>query len=113
MKINMDNKKTSLAVLLKVELQYILEHHSFDVDRENADEYIIWIEMSEMMRDIAREYTEEECESYWYELAYHPDDNSVYVMVVGDANAEHLKIWKRTEELIRIMAKTERGGVKH
>lgn len=102
MKIKTHN---NLPKLLKENLHYVLKRHTFDVDRTEPDEYLIWIQMADIMTNIAKEFVQEECESYWYELAYHPDDDSIYVMVVGDANAEHLKIWKRTEELIRIMAK--------
>ena len=95
--------KNSLMVLLEKELAYILSNKTFEVDTGNKEEYILWIPMSEMMTMFARDFVQEENETYWYELCYHPDDDSVYVNVVGDANAEHLEIRKQTEQTIRKM----------
>lgn len=56
------------------------------------DENYAWLQIPKCLHQKAKEITEEDLDMYWYEVCYHPDDDSVYVAIVGDVNAETLQL---------------------
>ena len=97
-------------------LDYLSDDEIADIKIEHIDdgyEPECWIEIPEHLRSTVENAVGVDLcspnESYWYQIEYHPDNDSIAFGINTDINLENLEVSKETEDRFKNRFREELG----
>ena len=97
-------------------LDYLSDDEIADIEIEHIDdgyEPDCWIEIPERLSSTVENAVGVDLcspnESYWYQIEYHPDDDSIAFGINTDINLENLEVSKETEDRFKNRFREELG----
>ena len=97
-------------------LDYLSDNEIDTLKVEHIDDGLeptIWLVIPEHMRDIVENGVGIDLcspnEDYFYQIEYHPDDDSIFFGIDTDMNVETLNVSKETEDRFKAKFKKELG----
>lgn len=87
--------------ILLNEFKKIIKENQMIKTEGNNEEYYSYIKIPKQFNNEAQKITEENLEDYWFYFGWHPDDNSIFFGILGDANVEYYNLDVETENDVR------------